>query len=211
MLDLYELYNLVVARGGLVEVINKKQWQEIIKGLGLPSSITSAAFTLRTQYTKYLYPLECKIVNLSNPSDLQSAIEGNKREGRTSSYGPYGGMGHLPFQVRRQGGEIKRKGRRRMDLIAYFQLIAGLPELPPTTLPGRDAPLLHDEHPPAPTTHERQPPINAPRYEEDVIILPLPTRYQISSLDSDTTTTRYQVSCLSSGGARYLAGPSARQ
>merc|ERR1719220_3195466 len=98
VLDLYELYNLVVARGGLVEVINKKQWQEIIKGLGLPSSITSAAFTLRTQYTKYLYPLECKTVNLSNPSDLQSAIEGNKREGRTSSYGPYGGMGHLPFQ-----------------------------------------------------------------------------------------------------------------
>jgi hypothetical protein len=49
VLDLYELYNLVVARGGLVEVINKKQWQEVIKGLNLPSSITSAAFTLRTQ------------------------------------------------------------------------------------------------------------------------------------------------------------------
>ena len=50
VLDLYELYNLVTARGGLVEVINKKQWQEIIKGLNLPSSITSAAFTLRTQW-----------------------------------------------------------------------------------------------------------------------------------------------------------------
>ena len=49
VLDMYELYNLVVARGGLVEVINKKLWQEIIKGLKLPSSITSAAFTLRTQ------------------------------------------------------------------------------------------------------------------------------------------------------------------
>jgi len=98
VLDLYELFNLVVARGGLVEVINKKQWQEIIKGLGLPSSITSAAFTLRTQYTKYLYPVECKNNNLSNPCDLQSAIEGNKREGRTSTYGPYGGMAPLHFQ-----------------------------------------------------------------------------------------------------------------
>lgn len=49
VLDLYELYNLVVSRGGLVDVINKKLWQEIIKGLKLPSSITSAAFTLRTQ------------------------------------------------------------------------------------------------------------------------------------------------------------------
>lgn len=49
VLDLFKLYKLVVERGGLVEVINKKMWQEIIKGLLLPSSITSAAFTLRTQ------------------------------------------------------------------------------------------------------------------------------------------------------------------
>lgn len=49
VLDLYELYKLVVERGGLVEVINKKIWREITKGLNLPSSITSAAFTLRTQ------------------------------------------------------------------------------------------------------------------------------------------------------------------
>ena len=50
VLDLYRLYKLVVEKGGLVEVINKKIWREITKGLNLPSSITSAAFTLRTQY-----------------------------------------------------------------------------------------------------------------------------------------------------------------
>ena len=49
VLDLFELFNLVVQRGGLVEVIHKKLWQEIIKGLKLPPSITSAAFTLRSQ------------------------------------------------------------------------------------------------------------------------------------------------------------------
>ena len=54
VLDLFELYNRVVEKGGLVEVINKKQWQEIIRDLKLPSSITSAAFTLRTQYTRYI-------------------------------------------------------------------------------------------------------------------------------------------------------------
>ena len=59
VLDLYKLYKLVVEKGGLVEVINKKIWREITKGLNLPSSITSAAFTLRTQYMKYLYPYEC--------------------------------------------------------------------------------------------------------------------------------------------------------
>lgn len=49
VLDLYELYRLVVQHGGLVEIINKKLWREITKGLNLPNSITSAAFTLRTQ------------------------------------------------------------------------------------------------------------------------------------------------------------------
>ncbi|XP_043475751.1 AT-rich interactive domain-containing protein 3C-like isoform X5 [Leptopilina heterotoma] len=91
VLDLYELYNLVIARGGLVDVINKKLWQEIIKGLHLPSSITSAAFTLRTQYMKYLYPYECDRRHLSTPAELQAAIDGNRREGRRSSYGAYGG------------------------------------------------------------------------------------------------------------------------
>lgn len=49
VLDLYMLYRLVTEKGGLVEVINKKLWREITKGLNLPTSITSAAFTLRTQ------------------------------------------------------------------------------------------------------------------------------------------------------------------
>ncbi|XP_050514172.1 protein dead ringer-like isoform X2 [Diabrotica virgifera virgifera] len=92
VLDLYELYNLVIARGGLVDVINKKLWQEIIKGLHLPSSITSAAFTLRTQYMKYLYPYECEKRRLSTPAELQAAIDGNRREGRRSSYGQYDSM-----------------------------------------------------------------------------------------------------------------------
>ena len=96
VLDLYELYNLVVARGGLVEVINKKIWREITKGLNLPSSITSAAFTLRTQYMKYLYPYECEKENLSSADELQMAIDGNRREGRRSSYGAYPEMGGSP-------------------------------------------------------------------------------------------------------------------
>nr|CAB3222865.1 DRIL1/2 protein dead ringer homolog [Phallusia mammillata] len=86
VLDLYQLYKLVVEKGGLVEVINKKIWREITKGLNLPSSITSAAFTLRTQYMKYLYPFECEREKLSCPSELQAAIEGNRREGRRPSY-----------------------------------------------------------------------------------------------------------------------------
>lgn len=93
VLDLYKLYKLVVEKGGLVEVINKKIWREITKGLNLPSSITSAAFTLRTQYMKYLYPFECEREGLSNPTELQAAIDGNRREGRRPTYGSPGFLG----------------------------------------------------------------------------------------------------------------------
>ncbi|XP_076977513.1 AT-rich interactive domain-containing protein 3A [Tamandua tetradactyla] len=87
VLDLFMLYVLVTEKGGLVEVINKKLWREITKGLNLPTSITSAAFTLRTQYMKYLYPYECEKRGLSNPNELQAAIDSNRREGRRQGFG----------------------------------------------------------------------------------------------------------------------------
>lgn len=86
VLDLYMLYVLVTEKGGLVEVINKKLWREITKGLNLPTSITSAAFTLRTQYMKYLYPYECEKRGLSNLNELQAAIDSNRREGRRQGF-----------------------------------------------------------------------------------------------------------------------------
>uniref|UniRef100_A0A3Q1GGZ5 AT-rich interactive domain-containing protein 3 n=1 Tax=Acanthochromis polyacanthus TaxID=80966 RepID=A0A3Q1GGZ5_9TELE len=86
VLDLYRLFKLVTEKGGLVEVINKKIWREITKGLNLPTSITSAAFTLRTQYMKYLYPFECEKKGLSSPGELQAAVDSNRREGRRPGY-----------------------------------------------------------------------------------------------------------------------------
>ncbi|XP_037228552.1 AT-rich interactive domain-containing protein 3C [Falco rusticolus] len=87
VLDLYTLYQLVTDKGGLVEVINKKIWRDITKGLNLPTSITSAAFTLRTQYMKYLYPYECEKRALSSPRQLQAAIDSNRRESRRQTFG----------------------------------------------------------------------------------------------------------------------------
>ncbi|EAT37345.1 AAEL010648-PA [Aedes aegypti] len=40
-------------------------------------------------YMKYLYPYECEKKNLSTPAELQAAIDGNRREGRRSSYGQF--------------------------------------------------------------------------------------------------------------------------
>ncbi|XP_065059819.1 uncharacterized protein LOC135687237 [Rhopilema esculentum] len=87
ILDLHQLYRLVVQHGGLVQVIKNKQWSKITRGLNLPASITSAAFTLRTQYLKYLYTYECVMHGFSTPKELQAAIDNNKRD-RFSTFYP---------------------------------------------------------------------------------------------------------------------------
>lgn len=38
---------------------------------------------------KYLYPYECEKKSLSTPAELQAAIDGNRREGRRTSYGQF--------------------------------------------------------------------------------------------------------------------------
>lgn len=46
-----------------------------------------------SRYMKYLYPYECEKRRLSTPAELQAAIDGNRREGRRSSYGTYAASG----------------------------------------------------------------------------------------------------------------------
>ncbi|XP_072942549.1 uncharacterized protein [Epargyreus clarus] len=142
VLDLYELYNLVIARGGLVEVINKKLWQEIIKGLRLPSSITSAAFTLRTQYMKYLYDYECEKKNLSTRSELDAAIEGNKREGRRAS-GQYDAQAALAMPPLNRGVPASlAQLSQHMQPLSLSLGGVGVPRLPP--LPPHAPHVTHD-------------------------------------------------------------------
>lgn len=45
------------------------------------------------RYRKYLYDYECSKEHLSTPDELQIAIDGNRREGRRSSYSTYSGNG----------------------------------------------------------------------------------------------------------------------
>ena len=43
-------------------------------------------FAAICRYMKYLYPYECEKLHLSAPDELQSAIDGNRREGRRSGH-----------------------------------------------------------------------------------------------------------------------------
>ncbi|CAE1264170.1 ARID1 [Acanthosepion pharaonis] len=58
-LDLYKLYHSVKEKGGMVEVNKAKKWKEICAVVNIGSS-ASAAFTLKKNYVKYLFALECK-------------------------------------------------------------------------------------------------------------------------------------------------------
>lgn len=42
---------------------------------------------VRRRYMKYLYPYECEKRGLSNPNELQAAIDSNRREGRRQGFG----------------------------------------------------------------------------------------------------------------------------
>lgn len=59
-LDLYELYQAVIRRGGAQKVSNNKMWKEIVNEFDLPPSCTSASFTLKNHYQKYLLTYEQK-------------------------------------------------------------------------------------------------------------------------------------------------------
>eukprot|EP00106_Octopus_bimaculoides_P023076 XP_014790518.1 PREDICTED: trithorax group protein osa-like isoform X2 [Octopus bimaculoides] len=58
-LDLYKLYHSVKDRGGMVEVSKAKKWKEICAVVNIGSS-ASAAFTLKKNYVRYLFAMECK-------------------------------------------------------------------------------------------------------------------------------------------------------
>lgn len=77
---------------------------------------------------KYLYPYECEKKNLSTPAELQAAIDGNRREGRRSSYGQYEAM-HNQMPLVSDALEIwdrlaKNKRRKKKHLIRGKLILA---------------------------------------------------------------------------------------
>lgn len=57
-LDLYRLYQLVIARGGMDEVTRRQEWKMVYQELGIPTMSTSASYNTRTNYKKHLYLYE---------------------------------------------------------------------------------------------------------------------------------------------------------
>jgi hypothetical protein len=57
-LNLFLLYNQVMARGGVAEVVKGKQWKSIASALKLPTTCTDYGFRLRKHYQRYLLDYE---------------------------------------------------------------------------------------------------------------------------------------------------------
>lgn len=80
-LDLLKLYKSVCQRGGGQSVSNKKLWKEIVDEFGLPSSCTSASYTLKNHYQKYLLAYEQKyFFGKDDDAELPELVAGRLRK-----------------------------------------------------------------------------------------------------------------------------------
>ena len=87
-LDLYKLYNEVIKRGGYQVVFENKQWKDVVCTLDLPSSCTSASFTVKRHYKKYLLSYE----QTFNKTSLEAKVSDNKLDdGQIKKYDNYMG------------------------------------------------------------------------------------------------------------------------
>lgn len=73
--DLYRLYHVVREKGGLVEVTKSKKWRDVSGALNIGAS-SSAGFTLRKNYTKYIFPYECRFdLGNADPNPILASLE----------------------------------------------------------------------------------------------------------------------------------------
>ncbi|ELT95418.1 hypothetical protein CAPTEDRAFT_226262 [Capitella teleta] len=93
--DLFRLYFLVKEKGGLVDVTKNKKWRDVSGALNIGAS-SSAGFTLRKNYTKYLFPFECRFdLGNADPHPILASLEtpskkDNKRGQPGPNQDPYG-------------------------------------------------------------------------------------------------------------------------
>ena len=78
-LDLHALYTSVIRRGGAENVSRKKLWKEIVNEFDLPPSCTSASFTLKNHYQKYLLAYEQKFFFNKEEGEMVTEL-GNQRQ-----------------------------------------------------------------------------------------------------------------------------------
>jgi hypothetical protein len=71
----------VCKKGGGQSVSHNKLWKEIVDEFGLPSTCTSASFTLKNHYQKYLLGYEQRFFfGKDDSADLPELVAGRQRK-----------------------------------------------------------------------------------------------------------------------------------
>ncbi len=109
-LDLLALYTAVIKRGGAENVSNKKLWKEIVNEFDLPPSCTSASFTLKNHYQKYLLAYEQKVYFKKEEGEMLREL-GRLRNSRKHEQAQYISQFEMSELIR----EIWGKSRKEFD------------------------------------------------------------------------------------------------
>lgn len=87
-LNLFLLYNEVISRGGAEAVSNNKQWKDIVNKFDLPATCTSASFTLKNHYQKYLLAYEQKFFFNKSDAEMIKKLENIRQKRIKTDSGP---------------------------------------------------------------------------------------------------------------------------
>jgi hypothetical protein len=96
-LDLCKLFKAVYVRGGSMQVSTRKLWKEIVNEFQIPSSCTSASFTLRNHYNKCLLAFEAKFMQENHPELISSQDIDRMTPGPGRPVGSASNPGQLNF------------------------------------------------------------------------------------------------------------------
>ena len=114
-LDLYELYQSVIRKGGAQKVSNSKLWKEIVNEFDLPPSCTSASFTLKNHYQKYLLAYEQKFFFGKNEDEMVREL-GNVRQRRPHNDPDKAFKNEIP-----QNRHIQPDTNLKQNLVNYYE------------------------------------------------------------------------------------------
>ncbi len=73
-LDLCKFFKAVILRGGYQRVSSFKLWKEIVNEFEIPSSCTSASFTLRNHYNRCLLQYEMQFYRTQGQVDAETGL-----------------------------------------------------------------------------------------------------------------------------------------
>lgn len=79
-LDLEQLYHLVISKGGAESVSSLRLWRDIVLEFDFPSTCTSATFTLKNNYQKYLLAYEQKFFFNKEENDMVTYLEPQRQK-----------------------------------------------------------------------------------------------------------------------------------